>query len=301
MPRDEQNLHVVALSTSADNAAILVELLEATGQTAVWSTDVLTGETELLWYTGSPAEAEATGAALGVALAGWQELLPHPLGALSVRTLPREDWAESWKRHFKVTRVSPRLIIRPSWEAVTPGPEERVIVLDPGMSFGTGQHPTTQACLEFLDELSAAAPAGGGFLDIGCGTGILAIAAALLGRRPVAAFDHDPQCLISTRDNARANGVGRRVRARHLDLADWQPKQHYPIIAANLLADLLVRYAAPIAASLPARGPGWLLVAGVLTPQYPAVLAAFAAHGLHELRHLTVGEWTSGCLHRPGR
>lgn len=297
MPRDEQNLHVVVLTTTEDTAAILAELFEATGQRAVWSSDVLTNETELCWYTGNPAEAAATLAAIRTALDGWRDLLPGPAGELAVRTLPREDWAESWKRHFKVTRVSPRLIIRPSWETVVPGPEERVIVLDPGMSFGTGQHPTTQACLEFLDELSAAHP-DGGFLDIGCGTGILAIAAALLGRRPVMAFDHDPQCLISTRDNARANGVGRKMQMRHMDLVNWHPQKRYPIVAANLLADLLIRHAAQIAASVADQEAGWLLVAGVLTPQYPDVLAAYTALGFAEVRQLTVGEWTSACLRR---
>ncbi|MBM4165218.1 MAG: methyltransferase domain-containing protein, partial [Lentisphaerae bacterium] len=135
-----------------------------------------------------------TGAALGLTLAP------------AVSQLAREDWTESWKRFFHVERVSRRVVIRPVWESYTAQPGEVVIDIEPGMSFGTGRHGTTRACLEFLDHISGQR-AGGSMLDMGCGSGILAIGAAKLGFHPVCGFDNDPDAVAIARDNARLNGV----------------------------------------------------------------------------------------------
>ena len=122
-------------------------------------------------------------------------------------TIPDEDWKFSYRKHFKVEVISPRLVVRPPWESVAPAPGQKVLTLDPGIAFGTGQHPTTRACLDAIDAL-AAEDAGRTFLDVGCGSGILAIAAALEGFCEVRGFDNDPDAVRNANENAAANGLG---------------------------------------------------------------------------------------------
>ena len=130
-------------------------------------------------------------------------------GEPELRELKKENWAESWKIHFKPISVSERILVRPTWEPVPPSPGRIDIVLDPGMSFGTGQHATTKFCLASIDRVTRgmdpAAPLS--LLDAGSGSGILAIAARLLGCRPVRAFDIDPDTIPVARENAEKNGL----------------------------------------------------------------------------------------------
>ena len=160
---------------------------------------------------------------------------------VTVRRLARQDWAESWKRHFRPIRVGQSLLIRPSWSPVRPVKGQAEIVLDPGLSFGTGQHPTTRFC---LGQLVRARQAGTrqSFLDIGTGSGILAIAAAKLGYGPVVAFDFDADAVRISRDNARGNGVGRQVRlaVQDLLLLPVTTRTRYDVVCANLIYDLLM-------------------------------------------------------------
>ena len=120
-----------------------------------------------------------------------------------------EDWAESWKRHFKPIEIGRRLLIKPSWSRRRPKPHQQVVVLDPGLSFGTGQHPTTAFCLAEVARLVKNAPARS-FLDIGTGSGILAIAAARLNYQPIWAFDFDPEAVRMARANAQTNQVEKK-------------------------------------------------------------------------------------------
>ncbi len=213
--------------------------------------------------------------------------------APSVELLPEQDWAESWKRFFRVQRVSERIVIRPSWEPYEPQPGDCVVDLDPGMSFGTGNHATTQACLRFLDEL-AAADASRSVLDMGCGSGILAIAARKLGFVDVAGFDNDPEAVAIARENAADNCAG--VVLEVCDLA--QNTRSADVVVANILAPVLIEYAAIIAAAVRPGGQGALLLSGILDTQYAAVRVAFEAQGFDEERSLLIGEWRSGWFAR---
>ncbi len=210
-----------------------------------------------------------------------------------VATIAKADWAESWKRFFHVEKVSERVVVRPSWEPYEAGPGERVITLDPGLSFGTGKHATTQACLRFLDEL-AAEDAARSVLDMGCGSGILAIGARLLGFADVRGFDNDPDCLGVAEENAAANGVSIPFETDDLSHA------HAPadVVVANILAPVLVRFAEQIAASVAPGGQARLILSGILDGQYADVRAAFEARGFVEVRSLLLGEWRSGLLRR---
>jgi len=222
-----------------------------------------------------------TGAALGLSLAP------------AVSQLAREDWTESWKRFFHVEHVTPRVVIRPVWESYAARPGEVVIDIEPGMSFGTGRHGTTRACLHFLDAI-AGERAGGSMLDMGCGSGILAIGAAKLGFHPVCGFDNDPDAVAIARDNARLNGV-----TTELDVCDLADNvRRADLVVANILAPVLIRHAVVIARAVLPGPDGALVISGILDAQYAEVLASFEALGFHEQASRMIEGWRSGWLRR---
>jgi len=191
-------------------------------------------------------------------------------GRVRLRRVRPENWGESWKRHFRPLTFGPGLLVKPTWSRRRARTGQAVVVLDPGLSFGTGQHPTTAFCLE---QLTAFRPTSGtaSALDIGTGSGILAIAAAKLGYAPVEAFDLDAAAIRIARANARRNGVSRVVRVAKQDLTrlPTRPDRHYDVICANLTDDLLLAEAHRIVARL-APG-GRLIVAGILRRQFPSI------------------------------
>ena len=210
-----------------------------------------------------------------------------------VTTLPDQDWAESWKRFFHVLRVSDRVVIRPTWEPYAPAPGDCVVDLDPGMSFGTGYHGTTRACLVFLDQL-AAEDTQRRVLDMGCGSGILAIAARKLGFVDVAGFDIDPDAVAIARENALANGV--QVELDTCDLT--QNRRQAEVVVANILAPVLIQQAAAIAAAVAPGSLNALILSGILDTQYADVREAYEARGFSEVRNLRIDEWRSGLFTR---
>lgn len=215
-------------------------------------------------------------------------------GRISARRLPREDWAESWKRHFKPIHIGRALLIKPSWSRLEPKPGQAVIVLDPGLSFGTGQHPTTRFCLEQL--VSERRPGTDqSLLDIGTGSGILAIAAARLGYSPVPAFDNDPEAVRMARGNLRTNRVTGQIRLSQSSLETFRPApKRYQVVCANLIADLLLSEQARLL-RLVEKG-GVLILAGILSRQFDAVHKAFAGPGARLIARRRQGEWESGAF-----
>ena len=204
-------------------------------------------------------------------------------------TIPDEDWKLSYRKHFKTEEISPRLVVRPPWEAVSPAPGQKVLTLDPGIAFGTGQHPTTRACLDAIDAL-AAENADRTFLDVGCGSGILSIAAALEGFRDVRGFDNDPDAVRNANENAEANGLGALFSDG--DLSAPGVATPADVVAANVLAPVLVRFAREVGALV--NPGGRLILSGILDEQYDEVRAAYAALGFTELSNRLVGEWRTG-------
>jgi ribosomal protein L11 methyltransferase len=208
----------------------------------------------------------------------------------SVGTIRREDWAESWKRFFKVERVSPRIVVRPPWEAYEPADGECVITLDPGMSFGTGRHATTRTCLAMIDELAADNPERD-FLDIGCGSGILSVAAAKLGFEPVTGIDIDEDAVRIAAENAAANGVEAEFFAEDLSKCRREAR----VVVANVLAPVLIEYARQVACCVEDAGrEASLVLSGILDTQYAAVKAAYEAQGFFERKSVLDGEWRTG-------
>lgn len=219
---------------------------------------------------------------------------------LRLTRLPRRNWAEAWRRHFRPLEIGRRLLVLPTWSRRVPHAGQVVVRLDPGLSFGTGQHPTTAFCLEQIVRLAPAVPGQPprALLDIGTGSGLLAIAAAKLGYAPVEAFDLDPEAVRSARANAALNGVNRRIRFARRDLRrlPLRADRRFDVVCANLLADLLLAERARITARV-APG-GTLVLAGVLAAEFPRVREAYAAAGWRVVRARTVGEWRSGAFSR---
>jgi ribosomal protein L11 methyltransferase len=200
-------------------------------------------------------------------------------GKITIVRVRREDWAESWKRHFKPVEIGKSLLIKPSWSRRRPRKGQIVVVLDPGLSFGTGQHPTTAFCLHELARCGKFETRRS-FLDIGTGSGILAIAAAKLGYSPVRAFDCDPEAVRVARANARVNRVHAKLRMTRGNVAKLpiHAAKQYDLVCANLISTLLLAERRRIAAQL--KPGGTLVLAGILKSEFSRVQKAFVALGL---------------------
>jgi ribosomal protein L11 methyltransferase len=197
-----------------------------------------------------------------------------------------DDWDERWKAFHRPVRIG-ELVVRPPWAPPEDGALD--VVIDPAQAFGTGAHATTRLCLELLLELEP----GGALVDLGCGSGVLAIAAAKLGWAPVLGLDHDPEAVRATRANAESNCVD--VQARRYDLTRDGPAPGAPTVLANLLRPLLLRVAADGFAD---RVPDVLVASGLLVHEGDEVALAFARHGLREGARRDEGEWVALLLRR---
>lgn len=188
-----------------------------------------------------------------------------------------DDWRDAMRAFHRPVEIAGRLRVRPPWEPPRPGMLD--LVVDPGMAFGTGQHTTTRSCIELLAGVEP-----GPLLDIGCGTGILAIAARRFGHDPVWAFDSDPFAVEATIENARANGVGLRVGRRMLGR---DPLPETPTVVANLTSTLLVVLATELAKS----PPRVVIVSGIRPDEAPSTLEAFVPLGLRETARVGDEGW----------
>ncbi len=223
------------------------------GTTPLWS------QTHLLALFEADTDAAALQAQLTLRLS--------PLPDLHIEVLEDQDWERSWMDNFHPMRFGQRLWIVPSWHEA-PEPEAVNLLLDPGLAFGTGTHPTTALCLEWLDGQDLA---GKQLIDFGCGSGILAIAGLLLGASDAIGTDIDPQALEASRDNAQRNGIADQQFALYLPEA--MPQSQAPVVVANILAGPLVQLADTISA-LVAPG-GHLALSGILAEQAEEVRAAY--------------------------
>jgi len=220
-----------------------------------------------------------------------------------------DDWADRWRDFHKPLLVGGRLWLRPSWEPPREGAVD--LVVDPGRAFGTGAHPTTRLCLELLLEIAAAGDAGGELVDLGTGSGVLAIAAAKLGWAPVRGYDHEALAIEAASSNATANGV--ELTLQRMNLRENLPKLS-PTVVANLTAPVLAAVANQLGASggrgrvqrsLPAvapvdppPAPTVLICSGLLPTELDSTAAAFAPAGLSEADRRRDGDWAALLLRR---
>jgi ribosomal protein L11 methyltransferase len=215
------------------------------------------------------------------------------VSAVHSRWLSEEDWAHAWKKFFPVLRVSPRLLVCPTWRSYRPRAGEAVIRLDPGMAFGTGQHPTTLMCLRALEELLRP---GMAVLDLGTGSGILALAAARLGAASVVALDIDPQAAAVARENVRLNALEAVVQVAEGGL-DEALGAAFDLALANISAPVIAEMASALAEVL--RPSGLLIAAGFSAESADRVSSALARSGLMVERALADGDWRGLIARRP--
>lgn len=243
-----------------------------------------------------PAAAEAAVAEARRDLGHLQAFGLRPIGDITVTPVHEEDWAAAWKRHFPVLRVGRRLVIRPTWRRHRAAPADVVLALDPGMAFGTGLHPTTRLCLAGIEAWADEGIVDGATgIDVGCGSGILAIAAARLGAVRVDAVDTDPIAVEATVANARRNRLLRRIRAERGSVP--YAGGPYDLVMANLIASLLVQLAEPLAAAV--RPGGRLLASGIFIDREAEVRDALGAARLRLVRRTGEGDWVALDMERP--
>ncbi|GMR13837.1 MAG: hypothetical protein BMS9Abin29_2058 [Gemmatimonadota bacterium] len=211
------------------------------------------------------------------------------------RWQPDEDWEVLWKRGLGPRRITERLLVTPSWCAPEAGREDLMIVIDPGTGFGTAEHGTTRGCLRLLD---GAVRRGARVLDAGCGSGILSIAAAMLGAGEVLAIDDDPQACAPAQENVERNGVADTVEVRPGSVTGDLLGVLGPFdgIVANIRTGVLLPLLEPLGSSL--TEGGWLILSGILEEEFPDFVDAAERTGLDCSAVDADGEWRSGLFNR---
>jgi ribosomal protein L11 methyltransferase len=219
-----------------------------------------------------------------------------PIPAPSYVTVSETDWANAWKEHYHPLRVGQRIVVKPTWREFEENPDDIVIELDPGMAFGTGLHPTTRLCLMFLEEQMQP---GMKVLDLGTGSGILAVTAAKLGARLVLALDTDPVAAAAAQENARRNDVSDRVTVAQGSL--HQAADVYDLVVVNILAKVIIALAQEGLAGRVRPGGQWATT-GIIDTQVGEVVAALNSAGLQVTAQRQIADWVAlmGCRPQEG-
>ncbi len=214
-------------------------------------------------------------------------------GTISHSFVADEDWAETWKAYIHTEKIGERIVVRPTWEEYTPSADEIVIELDPGAAFGTGAHATTAMCLRWLEHLVSP---GMRVYDVGCGSGILAVAAAKLGAGEVIAMDYDPVAVSVAEENIRQNNAHNVVACESDLLSACEGAAPAELITANIIADVIIRLFAQLDRHL-APG-GTLLASGIIDDRIADVEHAAAQHGFTVLDMTCEKEWAAMIIRR---
>ncbi|MGZ4134684.1 MAG: 50S ribosomal protein L11 methyltransferase [Tumebacillaceae bacterium] len=219
---------------------------------------------------------------------GLRELGLDPgVATVDVRISDEEEWANEWKKYYHPVRVTERLTIKPTWEEYTPGANEQVIELDPGMAFGTGTHPTTTLCLRTLERVIQA---GDTVVDVGCGTGILSIACAKLDAKSVLALDLDPVAVQVARENIELNGESDKITVRANDLLVGVEEQ-FDVVVANILAEIILKMIANARDVL--KPNGTFITSGIIKDKAELVREALVANGFVVVDTIVEEDWVA--------
>ena len=208
-------------------------------------------------------------------------------------TVDDGDWKNEWKKHFRPIKITDRLVVKPTWEDYSPAPGEQVIEIDPGMAFGTGSHETTRLCIQLMEKYGKP---GAIMLDVGCGSGILAIGGGLLGFGRVLGIEIDPDAVKAAEENTVRNGLENTVEIRQGDLADGVDET-FDLVVANLMADLVIRLAEDCIHRV--KDGGVFISSGILLEKKDQVRAAVEAAGFTILEIAEEGEWCAIAAQKP--
>ena len=216
----------------------------------------------------------------------------HPLPPLDFRYIKDENWMAAWKEHYKPIPIGKKLLVLPAW-LESEYPDRVAVRIDPSMAFGTGTHPTTRLCMQAIETyLEPGKPV----IDVGCGSGILSIAAALLGSGEILAVDIDNASVVSTKENATANGVMEKIETGLGSVAEVKnglfSRKHAPLVVANILAPVIIRLFDAGLADLVSPG-GTIILSGILAEQASGIEAAAKAKGLTPVEKLQIDDWVA--------
>lgn len=293
----EKAIFSLQVETTSEAEDAVTELLERlTGRAAVSYFDLETQRASVTAYIESKTEWDDERAEqLRSGLERIREAGIHTGSGHVAVSRVSKAWMQSWKRHFKPLNIGNKLLIQPTWSTRKPSPGQRLIVMDPGLSFGTGQHPTTAFCLSELVRRRKQLPGNElSFLDLGTGSGILSIAASKLGFRPVSALDFDPESVRVARGNARRNRVSVPFARKDILAMPLKTKHRFSVVCANVTADILIDAKTRIVARVAPQG--LLVLAGILEREFQTVQWHYERMGLRLVRARTAGEWRSGAF-----
>lgn len=295
-----ESVRQIAVTSSLDAEETISALLETLFETTP-STAIKQGSLEAVTSVFLPHDPETAASLKNRIRERLDDLDRHGVGvgdvSIRVRKIRPQDWRESWKRHFRTIEINHRLLVKPPWSRKKAKAQQATVILDPGMSFGTGNHPTTLFCLQQIAAFDSAG-ATPSLLDIGTGSGILAIAAAKLGFAPVDAFDNDVDAVTSSIENATRNEIAASINLYQGLLEDLPVRttKKHTIVCANLTHDLLKSHAKRIGAHV--EPGGVLCLAGILNEQFDSVQASFEQLGFDLVASKALNEWKSGAFRR---
>lgn len=212
-----------------------------------------------------------------------------------ISSLQEEDWANAWKDHFQVHKIGDRVVIRPPWLEYEPKDDEVIVVLDPGMAFGTGLHPSTKLSMLGTEEV---VKPGDRLLDVGTGSGILAIAAVKLGAAKADTVDVESVAVVATAENAERNGVSDKILVNHGSVGPGEPfyGQQYDVVLANIIARILIELSEAIVGHT--RPGGSIVLAGIIESREQDVIDTFAGLGAEVVNRRFQEDWVSLVLRR---
>ena len=285
-------LYFFEITGKKEETEIANELLTSLEVDYCAKTDIDKDITNFTFYSNSKEEAEHKLNILTVAIRSWEYLqIELCLGKIS--TLKKEDWTETWKKFFKIQHISEKIVIKASWLDYIKKSKQIVIEIDPGMSFGTGSHETTQSCLQMLEKL-ADHDREKSLLDAGCGSGILSIAAKKLGFNPIYAFDYDPESVLASKENFKRNKVAPgKINLLQCDIAQYKQDIQFDLVVANIISSVLTANRDNLISWI--KPGGHLILAGILRTEYDNIKKIFLdSKKIMEINNYTEKEWTGG-------
>lgn len=297
----------ISLSVDGESAEAIAEVLQRYGHQGVaieqegimpeaWNDGEVPQAERLTLRAYIPDDERAEDAKLRLESALGHMSLLYPMPAPVYQIVREEDWAEAWKTHYHPVRIGRHLLIRPRWIQTEAQTGEIVIALDPGMAFGTGTHPTTQLCMESLEDC---VQAGIKALDLGCGSGVLAITAAKLGAAQILALDIDPLAIRVTQENAEQNGVPEKIIAQQGSLETVvTSSRRFDLIVVNILARVIIQMCEERLGDV-VRPGGLALFSGIIEEQADDVEAALRKTGLEPYKRRQQGDWVLIEARRP--